>query len=216
MTIGLLGRLTVLSAIAMAAAPAWAGEYTGPGLSADFRMQDVRLAKGRITGRYYMDRGGSRMDFNRSTKHRSLIFNSFSRHLITVSRKGSNIRVNERRGRGLAAQFGDAPCGGYAKARLIGAESRFGRPVKVWRCERPQQAAINGGVRPGSSATIWYDVGLKHFIRKEYSYGPWIELRNIRTGRQAPSRFDSPSEFKPLTFTAAPVIPVERSSRPDE
>lgn len=212
--IGLLGRLTALSVIAMAAiAPARAGEYSGPGLSADFAIEDAALGKGRITGRFYLDRGGSRLDFNGRAKHRSFIFNSFSRHVITVSRN-SSIRVDERRGRGLAAQFGDAPCGGYARARLIGSESRFGRPVKVWRCERPQQDAIDGGVRPGSKATIWYDVGLKHFIRKELSTGAWIELRNIRAGRQAPSRFDSPSEFKPLTFTATEV-PI-RSGRPDE
>lgn len=211
MTIGLFSRLTALSAIMMVFAPAWAGEYSGPGLAADFVMEDARLAKGKISGRYYLDRGGSRLDFNGSVKYRSLIFNSFSMHLITVSQNNS-IRVDERRGRGLAAQFGDAPCGGYAKARLIGSESRFGRPVKVWRCERPLQEAINGGVRPGSRATVWYDVGLKHFIRRELSTGQWIELRNIRAGRQAPSRFDTPSEFKPLTFTAAPAP----SGRSDE
>lgn len=205
------GRLAILLAIAMAAVPAWAGEYSGPGLSADFLMADARLAKGKMAGRYYLDRAGNRLDFKGGAKHRSMIFNSFSRHLITVSRKGG-ILVDERRGLGLAALFGDAPCSGYAKARLIGSESRSGRPVKIWRCERPLAVATNGGVRPGSKATVWYDVGLKHFIRKEFSFGPWIELRNIRAGRQAPSRFDSPSEFKPLTFTTTPVP----DGRPDE
>lgn len=211
--IALFGRLTILSVITMAAVPAWAGEYSGPGLSADFIMEDARLAKGKIAGRYYLDRAGSRLDFKSRVKHRSMIFNSFSRHLITVSRKGG-IRVDERRGLGLAALFGDAPCSGYAKSRLIGSESRAGRPIKVWRCERPLAAAANGGVRPGSRATVWYDVGLKHFIRKEFNFGPWIELRNIRTGRQAPSRFDSPSEFKPLTFSA--TTPAVQAGRPDE
>lgn len=211
MTIGLWARFAVLLAINMAALPALAGEYSGPGLSADFVMEDARLAKGRVTGRYYLDRGGSRLDFTGNAKHRSLIFNSFSMHLITISRNHS-IRVDERRGRGLAAQFGDSPCGGYGKSRLIGSESRYGRPLKVWRCERPLVDAIDGGIRPGSTATVWYDVGLKHFIRKEYSTGVWIELRNIRAGRQAPSRFDAPSEFKPLTVTASPAP----SGRPDE
>ncbi len=178
-----------------------AAEYSGPGLSADLVMEDARMTKGRITGRYYFDRGGQRYDFNGKTKERSLIMNRFSRHLIAVSRK-NRVRVDENRGAALALRFGDEPCLGYGKSIFLGSENRFGRTIQVWRCEHPGQILIDGGFRPREKVTVWFDTGLKHFIRMESNSGAWIELRNIRPGRQAPSLFDAPSEFAQLNAAA--------------
>lgn len=201
-------KVTALATLALfAVSKVDAAEYTGPGLSADLVMQDARLGKGKITGRYHFDRGGQRYDFNGKTKNRSLILNRFSRHLIMVSRK-NRVVVDENRGAALALRFGDEPCLGYGKSIFLGSENRFGRTIQVWRCEQPKQILIDGGFRPREKVTVWFDTGLKHFIRMESSSGAWIELRNIRPGRQAPALFDAPSEFAQLN-AAARIAEVE-------
>lgn len=186
--------MATLAAMAIGPSPAHAADYTGPGLSADLVMVDARLGSGRLTGRYYFDRGGQRFELDGKTKHRMLIFNRFSAHSIVVERN-DRVRVDERRGAALAVRFGDEPCGGYARSLFLGSESRFGRSIQVWRCERPRQVLIDGGFRPRERVTVWFDTGLKHFIRLESSTGAWIELRNIREGRQPPAFFDTPADF---------------------
>lgn len=190
-----VAAMALLTAGALvAASPARSGEYTGPGLSADLLMVDGRIGSGRISGRYYFDRGGQRYDLFGKTKHSMLIFNRFSAHMILVARN-DRVRVDEKRGAALAMRFGDEPCSGYAKSLFLGSESRFGRTTQVWRCERPRQILIDGGFRPRERVTVWFDTGLKHFIRMESNTGAWIELSNIREGRQPPALFDAPSEF---------------------
>lgn len=184
-----------------APASAWATEYTGPGLSADLVMVDGRVGSGRISGRYYFDRGGQRYELAGKTKQKMLIFNRFSANMILVGRN-DKVRVDENRGAAHAARFGDEPCGGYAKALFLGSESRFGRTTQVWRCERPQQVLIDGGFRPRERVTVWFDTGLKHFIRIESNTGAWIELSNIREGRQPPALFDAPSRFSQFSVSA--------------
>ncbi len=188
--------LSVVAALGVAR-PALAGEYSGPGISADLVMNNPALSKDRITGRYHFDRGGSRMDLNGAAKIRSLIFNSYARTLITVSRK-SRVTVSLDDGRALAAQFGDQPCTGYRRALMLGSERRYGRTIEVWLCDVPQQALRDAGVRRGLKVTVWYDPDLKHFIRKEDNNGVSIELRNIVAARQAPSLFDVPADFATL------------------
>lgn len=188
--------LSVITALGVAR-PAPAGEYSGPGISADLVLKNPRLAKDQITGRYYFDRGGSRMDLNGAAKYRSLIFNSYARTLITVSRK-SSVTVSLKDGRALAAQFGDPPCTGYRRALMLGSERRYGRTIEVWRCDVPVQALRDAGVRRGLKVTVWYDPDLKHFIRKEDNNGVSIELRNIVAARQPPSLFDVPADFATL------------------
>lgn len=185
----------------VAAAPAAAGDYTGPGLSADLVMVDSRVGSGRITGRYYFDRGGQRYELTGATRHRMLIFNRFAGHQILVGRNG-RVQVDERRGTALAVRFGDEPCGGYTRPLFLGSESRSGRSIQVWRCERPQQVLIDGGFRPRERVTMWFDSGLKHFVRMEGDSGWRIELRNIREGRQPPSLFDAPSDSARFTASA--------------
>jgi len=171
-----------------------AGEYSGPGLSADLVIVDPRLGNGTFTGRYYFDRGGQRYELNGRTRYRALIFNRFSAHTITVSRDNS-VRIDRRRGAALAVRLGDEPCGGFSRSVFLGSEARFGRTIQLWRCERPEQVLIDGGFRPRERVTVWFDTALRHFIRMESSAGTWIELRNIRTGRQPPALFEAPSDF---------------------
>lgn len=199
MIIRAAGIFSALVAIAiLAAAPAHAGEYTGPGLSADFVLKDPSLAKERLTGKLFFDRGGSRMDLNGKAKHRSIIFNSFGETLITMSRD-YDVRVDLNRGKALAAQFGDAPCSGFKRALKLGSEQRYGRAIVVWRCDRPMQVLRDAGYRRGYRVTVWYDEALKHFIRKENNEGMSIELLNIRTARQPPALFEAPSDFASLS-----------------
>lgn len=181
----------------VAAAPAHAGKYTGPGFSADFVLKDPSLGKQRFTGKLFFDRGGSRMDLNGKAKHRSIIFNSFGETLITMSRN-FDVSLDHDRGKALAAQFGDAPCSGFKRMLQLGSEQRYGRTILVWRCDLPRQIMRDAGYRRGFQVTVWYDEKLKHFIRKENSEGMSIELRNIRVARQPPVLFEAPSDFASL------------------
>lgn len=182
--------------------PALAGNYSGPGLSANVVLTDPSLGKGRFTGKFYFDRAGTRFDLNgKKAKLSAIIFNSFSEYLITVSRKNS-VRINERIGQALSAQFGDEPCGGFKRSVSVGNETISGRNIQVWRCEKPRQVLLDAGFRPGIKETVWYDVGLKHFIRKENNDGVRIELRHILQGRQAPALFDVPSDYAQLNSSS--------------
>ena len=179
-------------------APAEAGKYSGPGLAADVVITDPALGEGRFTGKFHFDRAGTRFDLNgKKARLSAIIFNSFNEYLITVSRKNS-VRVSEHIGEALSAQFGDEPCGGFKNAVLLGTESLSGRTIQVWRCERPRQVLLDAGFGPEIKETIWYDLGLKHFIRKENNDGVRIELRNIVPGRQPPALFDVPSDYAQL------------------
>ena len=197
-----MSRFMVLLPIAILTlswpAPCMAGKYSGPGLSADVVITDPSLGEGRFTGKFYFDRAGTRFDLNgKKARLNAIIFNSFNQYLITVSRKNS-VRVSERLGEALSAQFGDEPCGGFKSAVSLGTESLSGRTIQVWRCETPRQVLLDAGFRPGIKETIWYDLGLKHFIRKENNDGVKIELRNIVPGRQPPALFDVPSDYAQL------------------
>jgi hypothetical protein len=179
-------------------APAGAGKYSGPGLAADVVITDPSLGKGRFTGKFHFDRAGTRFDLNgKKAQLSAIIFNSFNEYVITVSRKNS-VSVSGRLGEALSAQFGDEPCGGFKNAISLGTESLAGRTIQVWRCERPRQVLLDAGFRPEIKETIWYDLGLKHFIRKENNDGVRIELRNIVPGRQSPALFDVPSDYAQL------------------
>ena len=187
-----------LIALAFYSMPSQAGEYSGPGLSANVVLTDPSLGKGRFTGKFYFDRAGTRFDLNgEKAKLSAIIFNSFSKYLITVSRKNS-VKIDERIGEALSAQFGDEPCGGFKKSVSLGTESVSGRKIQVWRCEKPKQVLLDAGFRPGIKETVWYDVGLRHFIRKENNDGVKIELRHIIPGRQAPALFDVPADYAQL------------------
>lgn len=199
MIIRVAGIIAALVAGAFAvAAPAYAGQYSGPGLSADFVLNDPSLAKGRLTGKLFIDRGGSRMDLNGKAKHRSIIFNSFGEMLITMSRN-FDVDVDLDRGKALAAQFGDEPCSGFKRALQLGSEQKYGRTILVWRCEQPTQVLRDAGYRRGYRVTLWYDPELKYFVRKENNEGMSIELRNIRVARQPPVLFEAPSDFASLS-----------------
>lgn len=194
--------LALIAAAVSWSAPAVAGKYTGPGLAANVVLTDPSLGEGRFTGKFHFDRAGTRFDLNgRKAKLSAIIFNSFNEYLITVSRRNS-VRVDERIGEALSAQFGDEPCGGFRKSVSLGTETLSGRTIQVWRCERPKQVLLDAGFRPGIKETVWYDVGLKHFIRKENNDGVRIELRNVVPGRQAPALFDVPSDFAQLNNSA--------------
>ena len=178
--------------------PAAAGKYSGPGLAADVVITDPSLGEGRFTGKFHFDRAGTRFDLNgKKARLSAIIFNSFNEYLITVSRRNS-VSVSERIGEALSAQFGDEPCGGFRSAVSLGTESLSGRTIQVWRCEHPKQVLLDAGFRPEIKETIWYDLGLKHFIRKENNDGVKIELRNIIPGRQPPALFDVPSDYAQL------------------
>lgn len=179
-----------------------AGKYSGPGLAADVVITDPALGEGRFTGKFHFDRAGTRFDLNgRKARFSAIIFNSFNEYVITVSRKNS-VTVSERLGEALSAQFGDEPCGGFHNAVSLGTESLSGRTIRVWRCEDPRQPLLDAGFSPEVKETIWYDVGLKHFIRKENNHGVKIELRNIIARRQAPALFDVPSDYAQLNSSA--------------
>ncbi len=199
MIIRAAGFISALAVVAIvSAAPAHAGKYTGPGLSADFVLKDPSLAKERLTGRLFIDRGGSRMDLNGKAKHRSIIFNSFGETLITMSRD-FDVNVDLDRGKAVAAQFGDEPCAGFKRVLKLGSEQRYGRTILVWRCEQPRQVLRDAGYRRGYQVTVWFDEELKHFVRKENNEGMSIELRNIRVARQPPVLFEAPSDFASLS-----------------
>jgi len=195
--------LLPLAALAMAwSSLAWAGSYSGPGLAANVLLTDPSLGEGRLTGMFHFDRAGTRFDLHgKRAKLSAIIFNSYNEYVITVSRKNS-ITVSQRLGEALSAQFGDEPCGGFSNAVSLGTESLKGRTIQIWRCENPRQPLLDAGFRPEIKETIWYDVGLKHFIRKENNDGVRIELRNIIPGRQPPALFDAPSDFARLNNSA--------------
>ncbi|UCH73341.1 MAG: hypothetical protein JSU82_13445 [Rhodospirillales bacterium] len=195
--------LLPLAALALSwPAPAGAGNYSGPGLAADVVITDPALGEGRFTGKFHFDRAGTRFDLNgKRVRFSALIFNSFNEYLITVSRR-NDITVSHRLGEALSAQFGDEPCGGFKDSVSLGTESLAGRTIQVWRCERPRQPLLDAGFGPEIEETIWYDIGLKHFIRKENNHGVKIELRNIIAGRQPPALFDVPSDFAQLNSSS--------------
>ena len=195
-------RLVLMLPIALAVTawpePAVSGSYSGPGLAADVVVTDPSLGEGRFTGKFHFDRAGTRFDVNgKKARFNAIIFNSFNRYMITVSRKNS-VRVSQRLGEALSAQFGDEPCGGFRSAVSLGTESLAGRTIQVWRCEHPKQVLLDAGFGPEITETLWYDIGLKHFIRKENNEGVRIELRNIIPGRQPPALFDIPSDYAQL------------------
>lgn len=194
-----LFTLLPLAALTMSwPVPAGAGTYSGPGLAANVVLTDPMLGEGRFTGKFHFDRAGTRFDLHgKKAQLSAIIFNSFNEYVITVSQRNS-ITVSHRLGEALSAQFGDEPCGGFRTAVSLGTESLSGRTIQVWRCEGPRQPLLDAGFRPEIKETIWYDIGLKHFIRKENNDGVKIELRNIIAGRQPPALFDVPSDFAQL------------------
>ncbi len=194
--------LPFAATVAWWSVPAAAGSYSGPGLAADVVLTDPALGEGRFTGKFHFDRAGTRFDLNgKKARLNAIIFNSFNEYLITVSRKNT-VQVSRRLGEALSAQFGDEPCGGFKSAVSLGTESLAGRTIQVWRCENPRQPLLDAGFRPEIKETIWYDIGLKHFIRKENNDGVKIELRNIIPGRQPPALFDVPSDYAQLNSSS--------------
>lgn len=194
--------LPLLAIIAgLVASPAIAGEYSGPGFAADLVIRDSRLGSGKYHGRYYFDRGGYRMDIDGRSRVKTFVFNSFQKYLISV---GANRRVdiNEDKNGTYSALFDDSPCSGFHNALQVGSDARSGREVQVWRCERPKQQLLDGGFAWDHRVTVWYDQGLKHFVRLESNDGVKIELTHITPGRQAPSLFNVPTESGPVKATA--------------
>lgn len=190
--------LSVLAIVAYAAAPpALAGEYTGPGFSADLTIRDHRLGSGRYHGRYYFDRGGYRMEIDGRSRVKAFIFNSFDSYFVSV---GANKRVDidEDKSGALSMLFSDTPCAGFHNAFQAGSDGRGGRELKIWRCDKPKQELLDAGYSWEHKATVWYDEGLKHFVRMESNDGVKIELSNVVPGRQAPSLFDVPTEGGPV------------------
>ena len=196
----LIGLSVLVIAVCTAAPPASAGKYTGPGLSAEITITDPKLGEGRFRGRYYFDRGGYRIDINGRSKFRSFVFNSFGRYFISV---GANRRmeIDEDRHGAKSMLFGDAPCVGYKRAVNIGSDSKSGRELQIWRCDRPQQPLLDAGFSRDHKVTLWYDTELKHFVIKETNNGVKIELRKIIPGRQAPALFSAPGETGPISST---------------
>jgi len=197
----LIGFSIFAIVIAVSAPPAWAGKYTGPGLSAEIVIKDPRLGSGRYTGRYHFDRGGYRMEIDGRSRVKSFVYNSFREYFISI---GSNKRmdINEDKHGALALQFGDAPCAGFNNAFSVGTDTRAGHEVQVWRCDRPKQALLDTGFRRDYAVTVWYDEALRHFVRKEANNGVKIELKNIVPGRQSPALFDIPAERATMTSTS--------------
>ena len=196
-----IGLSVLAAAVCVAAPPALAGKYTGPGLSAEVEIRDPRLGSGRYAGRYYFDRGGYHLEIDGRAKFKSFIFNSFHKYLISVT-STRRVDIDEDSRGALAMQFGDAPCAGFRNAVNVGSDSKAGREVQVWRCDRPKQPLLDAGYRPGYKVTVWYDDELKHFIRKEANNGVAIELRKIVPGRQPPALFDIPTEAASAGTTA--------------
>lgn len=200
-------RYAILAAILVTATAgtgipsALSGEYSGPGLRAELLIRDPRLGGGRYSGTYYFDRGGYRIEIDGRARYRTFIFNSFYGYLISV---GANRRmdVKEDSYGALAAQFGDLPCGGFENAISIGSDSRGGRELQVWRCDRPNQKLLSSGVSRDQKVTVWYDPVLKHFLRKEGNDGVRIELKDVVPGRQPPVLFDVPGDSGPVRATA--------------
>ena len=195
--IGISILAVVLAALA---APASAGKYTGPGLSADIVIKDPRLGSGRYTGRYHFDRGGYRIEIDGRARFKSFVFNSFHEYFISI---GANKRmeIEEDKHGALAMLFSDAPCAGFNAAFNVGPENSGGRELQVWRCDGPKQALMDYGYRLDHKVTVWYDDTLKHFVRKEANSGVKIQLKNIIAGRQSPVLFDIPTEPTAATST---------------
>ncbi len=195
--IGISILAVVLAALA---APASAGKYTGPGLSADIVIKDPRLGSGRYTGRYHFDRGGYRIEIDGRARIKSFVFNSFHKYFISI---GANKRmeIEEDKHGALAMLFSDAPCAGFNNTFNVGTDNSGGRELQVWRCDDPKQALIDYGYRLDHKVTVWYDDTLKHFVRKEANSGVKIQLKNIIPGRQSPVLFDIPTEPTAATST---------------
>jgi hypothetical protein len=196
-----LATLSLIAAIFCAGiTPAFAGKYTGPGLSAKLVIRDPRLGSGRYGGTYYFDRGGYRIEIEGRARYKTFVFNSFYAYFITI---GANRRmeVEDDKDGSLSAQFGDEPCAGFNNALNIGSDSAGGRELEVWRCDRPKQELLDSGVGRDHKTTVWYDPDLKHFIRKESNDGVKIELKDIVPGRQAPVLFDIPTQSGPVSAT---------------
>lgn len=207
----LIGISVFAIAVCFAGAPASAGKYSGPGLSAELVIRDPKLGEGRYTGRYYFDRGGYRMEIEGRTRFKSFVFNSFHRYFVSV---GSNRRtkITEDDYGAFEMRFGDAPCAGFTSAIKVGSDSKAGRELQVWRCARPKQPLLDTGFSTDHKATVWYDGELKHFIRMEANNGVAIELKKIVPGRQSPSLFNVPAEAGPVSATGrvADVESVEQ------
>jgi hypothetical protein len=172
------------------------GSYTGPGFSAKLAIQDPHLGDGRYFGTYYFDRGGYRIEINGRARYNKYIFNSFHEYSITVGSNG-RMQIDVDKHGALSLQFGDAPCAGFKRAVNIGPDNRGGREIQVWRCASPKQELLDAGFSRDYKSTVWYDLGLKHFVRKESNNGVSITLTKIVPGRQSPILFDNPEQTGP-------------------
>lgn len=173
-----------------------AGSYTGPGFSAKLAIQDPHLGEGRFFGTYYFDRGGYRIEIEGHARYNKFIFNSFHGYSVAVGSSG-RMKIEEDKHGALSLQFDDAPCAGFTSAVNVGSDNRSGREIQVWRCAAPRQALLDAGFSHDYKSTVWYDVGLKHFVRKEANNGVSINLTKIIPGRQSPILFDNPAETGP-------------------
>lgn len=193
--------ISILAVVLTAsAAPASAGKYTGPGLSADIVIKDPRLGSGRYTGRYHFDRGGYRIEIEGRARIKSFVFNSFHKYFISIE-ANKRMEIEEDKHGSLAMLFSDAPCAGFNNTFNVGTDNSGGRELQVWRCNIPKQELLDAGYRPNHKVTVWYDNSLKHFVRKEASDGVKIELKNIVPARQSPVLFDMPTEPTMATST---------------
>jgi hypothetical protein len=198
MALGLLGAV-------VAAPPAGAGEYSGPGFAADmlFAQDGGELEP---MGRIFMSKSAMRYEMGGGV---TIVYLDSNRAVTLMPDQKMYMKTP---GGGGMPKYQDEPCADYGESKKLGAETVNGRDTVKWRCtgQKPRQ-----GAEP-SDATLWYDEALKFWIRSARDSGEISEIRNIEVGKQPASLFEIPAGYQQFNMVSAQQMQQEAMRRQDD
>lgn len=172
-----------------AALPASAGQYAGPGFSAEIWL-DLGTGEYQEAGRIYVDRIGVRMEVSPMGPK---VVNLMIWDAPTVYHLRPDLGLYyEEPSRMPDTGFTGEPCYDYSNGEKLGLETANGGSTEKWRCTGQLRAPSGVPV----DATRWHNRELNFWVREVTDRGAAMELRNIEIGRQEPSLFEIPADFE--------------------
>lgn len=177
------------------AAPAVAGQYSGPGFSGVAWFGENGNADQKI-GPMHVDKPGFRMETRQDGQHMAVLayWDRETAYTLMLDQK-MYLEIPAEQTGSSAADFEGGPCDGYENARKIGSETVNGRSTEKWRCTGELEPV------PGQQAadsTTWFDPSLGFPVREVKDNGEAFELRDIEVARQDASLFEIPADYQKL------------------
>jgi outer membrane lipoprotein-sorting protein len=189
----LLAIMSSALALDAAAQTNWGGE----GFSADFAQNGTGAPDENMSGRFFLDREGMRMETMAEGQAVVSIMQFEENQMLMLMPEMKMYMImplsmtEEGAGKTLVEKFNGA-CAEYAVSKKQGSETLNGRDVEKWRCE---QSTVGQ-----ADADVWYDAELMAPIKVVDDEGSRFELSNIVEGDQPSSLFQPPADFQPMSM----------------